>query len=118
MRSFLVLVLLFCLTNGIAQTQKLKSGPWAGNVELRSAIIWMEVAAGARRVKVTCYKLPGRTLAGNFVYEGTLGKEFNPVKVNITGLDVNTRYSYEVEIDGTKENLPFATNFTTKELWQ
>lgn len=116
--SFLYLFLFLLSTNVFAQTKKLKSGPWAGNVELRSATIWMEVSPEVKSVKLNYYKVPENKSAGSVVYAGPLGRDFNPVKIDVAGLDVNTTYNYEVELDGRQAALPFRTTFTTKDLWQ
>ncbi len=116
--TLICLIAFFTVTNGTAQTKKLKSGPWAGNVELRTATIWMEVSPDVKNIKVNYFRMPGKTFAGNVVYATTLGKDFAPVKLELTGLDIHTNYTYEIELDGKKEVLPFTTSFTTKDLWQ
>jgi alkaline phosphatase D len=47
-----------------------------------------------------------------------LGNDFNPVKIELNGLKVNTAYQYSVLINNRPVTVPFATKFTTKELWQ
>ncbi len=116
--TLLCLIAFFTVANGFAQTKKLKSGPWAGNVELRTSTIWMEVSPEVREVKVSYFKMPGRIPSGSIVYAAPLGKDFNPVKIDIGGLEINTKYDYEVELDGKKQTLPFKTSFSTKDLWQ
>lgn len=120
MRSLKILFtpFLFFVYPGQAQQTALISGPWAGNVELRNATIWAEVSAGVKSVAVKFFpgakKLPVKTM----VYKGVLGNDFNPVKIELNGLEMNTTYTYSLVIDGKPVNTPFATTFTTKELWQ
>ena len=105
-------------TNGIAQSNLLKSGPWAGNVDLRSATIWMEVAPSVKKVTVSYFKMPGKIKAGGGVYAVPVGQSFSPVKIELNGLDMDTRYLYEVYLDGKKQQLAYSTYFTTRDLWQ
>jgi alkaline phosphatase D len=101
-----------------AQQTPLVSGPWAGNVELRNATIWAEVSAAVKSVSVKYFpgakKLPVKIMA----YKGVLGNDFNPLKIELNGLEMNTTYNYSLIIDGKPVNTSFATTFTTKELWQ
>src|SRR4029079_11661522 len=54
-KAFYILLLLFNLTSLHAfspQTYGIISGPWAGNVELRNATIWVEVSPKVKSVAV------------------------------------------------------------------
>jgi len=94
------------------------SGPWAGNVELRNASVWAEVSPTVKAVAVK-YFPKGKPVGSKIVYyKGTLGKDFNPVKIELNGLEPNTAYQYSLIIDGKPVTTSFATSFTTKELWQ
>ena len=92
---FLLLTMLVAAQN----KSGLVSGPWAGNVEMRNATIWMEVKPDVRAVAVKFdainpdKKLSGRE-SGIIVYKGELGKEFNVVKIELNGLKMNTTYQY------------------------
>ncbi len=97
---------------------KLVSGPWAGNVELRTATIWAEVKPAAKKVAVQYYPEGKPGHMQTVVYTGPLGKAFNPVKLELGGLTMNTSYQYQLLIDGQLVKTPFATRFRTKELWQ
>lgn len=112
-------IVLYALTNiAFAQDkQGLVSGPWAGNVELRNATIWVEATSNAKKVAVK-YHAEKSTEEKTVEYKGELGKEFNPVKIELNGLEMNTTYLYDVLIDGKKIEPGFATKFTTKDLWQ
>ncbi len=105
--------------NALAQSGKnLVSGPWAGNIELRNATIWAEVSTTVKTVAVKFYPVADPKKAKTVAYKGSLGNEFNPVKVELNGLDFGTGYEYQLIIDGKPVTTPFATRFTTKDLWQ
>jgi alkaline phosphatase D len=125
------LVLFFCCINLLAQQSKLVSGPWAGNVGLRTATIWLEVSNNVKKVAVQ-YK-PINTLKiitsttkdklntshlNNVGYKNELGNSFNPIKIELNGLDFNTKYEYDIFIDDKKIAVAFPTEFTTQDLWQ
>jgi alkaline phosphatase D len=95
---------------------KLISGPWAGNVELRNAMIWLEVDATVKSVSIrySTEDKPSETNTAN--YKGELGRDFNPVKIELNGLKMNTHYSYVPVIDGKVGKT--VNYFTTKDLWQ
>ena len=117
-KYFLVsLSALLCFT-GIAQNMNgLVSGPWAGNVELRNATIWAEVETNVRTVAVK-YSNNNDHVIKTVAYKGELGKEFNPVKIELNGLELNTSYSYSLVLNGKTITVPFKTEFKTKDLWQ
>ena len=119
MRLRIIILTLLILTCAISYSQTgLKSGPWAGNVELRNAIIWAEVNSSVKNVSVKYYQQKNPMVIKNIVYKGTLGNEFNPIKIELNGLDINTAYTYQLIIDGKPVVTSFTTSFTTKDLWQ
>lgn len=120
MKSSITILLFFINAYCIAQNKKgLVSGPWAGNVELRNATIWVEVSSAVKNLKVQFAEKGSTQSYLPFVeYEGELGKEFNPVKIELNGLKMNTTYFYHVIIDDEKVYPDFPTTFTTKDLWQ
>ena len=102
----------------VAQNKNgLVSGPWAGNVELRNATIWVEVTPEVKSVAVRYHSVNSFTTK-IVDYKGELGKDFNPIKIELNGLDVNSTYTYSLFINGVLVNLNFPTKFTTKDLWQ
>jgi alkaline phosphatase D len=116
--SILFLVASTFLSSAIlAQANKLISGPWAGNIELRTAMVWLEVSPEVKKAAIK-YKDSSAASEKTVVYNGTLGKDFNPIKFELNGLNLNTTYWYEVYLDGKKISLDFPTSFKTKELWQ
>ena len=107
---FAVLSVVFLVS---AQAQVV-SGPMLGQVELRTAKIWLEVAPTVRQV-VLHYGQKGAA-PKKITYTGVLGKEFNPIQFSVGGLDVNTLYEYSFVIDG--KPVSQKGSFTTKALWQ
>lgn len=94
---------------------KIISGPMLGQVELRTATLWIEVSAAVKTISVKYWKKNNSTSAQIKSYKGPLGNEFNPVKIEIGGLDINTTYQYTFLVDGVASN---AASFSTKDLWQ
>lgn len=130
--SIALLIIIVIAHTSFAQQNKLVSGPWAGNVGLRMATIWAEVSPGVKKVSVKYFDerkppyiidiLGNRKPSGNNYmvknYSGALGKDFNPIKIELNGLNMNTVYSYELIVDGQEIKTAFITKFTTQDLWQ
>ena len=120
-KAFYILLLLFNLTSLHAfsqQTHGIISGPWAGDVELRNATIWAEVSPEVKSVAVKFN--PDNKIADvkTITYKGELGRDFNPIKIELNGLDINTTYTYNIIVDGKTINKGYPLKFTTKDLWQ
>lgn len=98
--------------------QKVISGPWAGNVELRTAEIWVEVSSVVKKIELKYHAVSEPSKIITKKYSGSLGNEFNPLKIELNGLQMNTAYRYELWVDGKMYKTDFPTMFTTKELWQ
>ena len=112
-------LLVFFFSNIRAQqNKKLISGPWAGNVEFRTAMIWLEVSSSVKSVAVKYYPVQNKAITKTIDYKGELGKAFNPLKIELNGLEFDTRYEYSILLDNKPCTLPFTTQFTTKDLWQ
>jgi alkaline phosphatase D len=106
-------------SNSFSQnTTGIVSGPWAGNVELRNAIIWVEVITTVKSIGVKYYPNDNLKAAKTIMYKGELGKDFNPIKIELNGLHFNTTYAYTIIIDGKPVTPAYALQFTTKDLWQ
>jgi alkaline phosphatase D len=122
-KIFVALFLLTTATLFAQQKNGIVSGPWAGNVELRNATIWVEVAQEVKKVSVKfsannpVAKATGLE-SGVVNYTGVLGNDFNPIKIELNGLKVNTTYSYSILINDKPIATSFKTTFTTKDLWQ
>lgn len=91
------------------------AGPMLGQVELRDAKVWLEVAPSVKSVKLQ-YGKKGTATKSQIEYKGTLGKEFNPIVFTIGGLDFNTTYAYSFIVNGQPARQK--GEFTTKDLWQ
>lgn len=116
--SIICFYLLFFLFSNAQSNNKLVSGPWAGNVELRNALIWLEVSPSVKKIAVKYFPVQKSDDYKIVNYNGELGKEFNPVKIELNNLEFGTTYQYEILLDNKKYFLPFETKFTTKDLWQ
>ena len=101
----------------LAQTTGLISGPWAGNIELRNATIWAEVSPSIKKVSVQ-YSVVGSAFARTVHYDGEPRRNFNTIKIELNGLEINTKYTYKILLDGKPATLPYSTSFKTKELWE
>lgn len=124
MRITIAIFLIFTTLVISAQSKPgIISGPMLGQVEMRTANIWVEVAPDVKSVAIKFNAVNADKKAngkenGLWNYKGELGKDFNPVKFNIGGLKINTTYNYSVLINGKEIKLPYKTKFTTKDLWQ
>jgi alkaline phosphatase D len=118
-KKYLLLLFLVCTVAVSAQTKTgVISGPMLGYVELRNAMVWLEVAPSVKKVEIKYYEEGGMTMLQTQVYRGELGKDFNPVKFELNGLKMNTTYTYGFIIDGKPFVQKYKTQFTTKDLWQ
>lgn len=66
-RLFFLLISALFFTTSFSQQNKLISGPWAGNVGLRTAFIWMEVATSVKKVAVKFYNVNSEAFARNMI---------------------------------------------------
>lgn len=113
-KLFILIILGATLSLG-AQSTAVVSGPMLGPVELRDAVIWLEVKPVVRSVALQ-YRKTGTTTYKTKAYKGELGNEFNPLQIQIGGLDYNTEYEYRFVLDGKISNA--SGKFKTKDLWQ
>ena len=92
------------------------SGPMLGGVELRTAKIWLDVSSGVHSISLEYWKEghPEKLFKKDF--SGSLGAEFNPVQLEIGGLEINTRYHYRFVLNHVPSQA--AGYFQTKDLWQ
>jgi alkaline phosphatase D len=92
------------------------SGPMLGGVELRTATLWLQVSADISSIGVIYWKKGHPEIFRHKNYEGETGKEYNPVQVEITGLDINSQYEYQFVLNHIKS--PATGSFHTQDLWQ
>jgi alkaline phosphatase D len=116
-RNLLIVFFYGLLSTSFGQSSALiVSGPMLGQVELRSAIIWIELSPKVRTATIRYWKKSDPQKIFRQEYHGLLGKEFNPVKFLIGGLDFNSNYEYDFLLNGKAS--AGKAEFTTKDLWQ
>ena len=92
-----VILTVFLLLSLSLQAQKaLVSGPMMGYIEHREALIWLEVAPDVNKVVIKYQQQNKPQTAQTIQYEGLLGKKYNPIKVRVEELDMNTAYEYAI----------------------
>ena len=119
---FTYCLFLISIFSGIAQDRRLVvSGPMLGQVELRTAAIWIEATAGmSLQLR---YWEKGSVTKVNYVSGLTSAdakkQSVNVVLYNIGGLEPNTVYEYQFVVTGDTKTVPKSDGqFSTKELWQ
>ena len=118
LKSILLSGCFFFFSSSFAQ-QAIISGPMIGQVEMRTAAIWLEADAGVSNIQIHYWKSGTDKKTGKIVaWKGTLGNEFNPVIFQIGGLEPATAYTYEIECREKSKSTVTGGNFTTKDLWQ
>ena len=119
MKKFIILnfIAVFIILNCFAQKPVLKSGPWAGNVELRTAQIWFETNSKFDSAEIKFFPAGHPENERSVKIRSEEEKDFYPQKVSLNGLEINTTYKYLLYINGQKQSTPFLTKFTTKDLW-
>jgi alkaline phosphatase D len=119
-KQILIPVLLFLFISFQTQAQII-AGPMLGQVELRTAKIWVEVPPGSS-VELLYWKKENANRSGSQRLSLTTNSAawFAPVTFDLVGLDINTTYEYQVSTVN-KSNGKKATadgEFTTKDLWE
>jgi alkaline phosphatase D len=99
-----------------AQNKLVVSGPMLGQVELRTARVWIELGADAKSANIRYWKKNNPLTKWNKTFKIDNTADFKPVQMEIGGLDMNTTYEYALVINNTVTN--YVGTFTTKELWQ
>jgi alkaline phosphatase D len=90
------------------------SGPMLGPVELRDAVIWIEVGPETKNVQLSYGpKLSGT--AKRIEWTDSVGQRFRPVSFTLVDLEPATTYKYSLLVNG---KLSPGGIFTTKDLWQ
>ncbi|HKH61061.1 MAG TPA: alkaline phosphatase D family protein [Flavitalea sp.] len=117
--AFCLLTLSLISNFSSAQASKdIISGPMLGQVELRTAKIWVEVKPGSQ-LELHYWKKGNMTAARKLTETISAKSWFAPIVFNLVALEMNTTYEYQV-ITGKGVLKPFRADgqFTTKELWQ
>ena len=117
-KLWLVFTLLpFFFSKAMAQQPDgIVAGPMLGQVELRTAAVWLQVSTEINSVTLTYWKTGHPETTWQRRYEGLLGKEFNPLRIDIGGLDIDSRYDYQFILNTVKSAAK--GSFHTKDLWQ
>jgi alkaline phosphatase D len=111
------LVLLFCLSANTGA--QVVSGPMLGQVELRTAKVWIEVKPGTA-VDIWYWK-KGNMAGAQKLSENTSSSAwFAPLTFDLVALDMNTTYEYQFLVNNKSAKKPTSADgeFTTKDLWQ
>lgn len=120
LKLFCLLVLVLFSYSSFTQSSKdIIAGPMLGQVELRTAKIWVEVKPGVP-IELWYWK-KGNMGASNRLAQTTATRSwYAPVTFNLVALEMNTTYEYQVITSnkGTKKPTRADGQFTTKELWQ
>lgn len=120
LRIFFTLSLLISfLKISVAQdTTLLVAGPMLGYLEHREALIWLQVTPAVAAIDIKYFK-KGQPAAINTIhYKGTLGEAFNPEKIVLENLEMNTEYVYEIYLNNKKQTFNYPLNFKTKDTWE
>lgn len=88
-----------------------------GQVELRTAEVWIQVSPSVRSVAVKYWKKVAASNVKTAFYKGVLGQDFNTVKIALTSLDFNSTYQYQFILDG-QPSPALLGEFKTQDLWQ
>jgi alkaline phosphatase D len=113
------IILLMLLVYSIHTHAQVVAGPMLGQVELRTAKIWVEVKPGT---PVELWYWQKGNLAGarklGVTTSGTAW--YAPITFDLVGLSMNTTYEYQVITWNKGNKRPAAADgsFTTKDLWQ
>ncbi|HTB26330.1 MAG TPA: hypothetical protein VK711_13230, partial [Puia sp.] len=96
------------------------SGPMIGQVEMRTATLWLQVSADVSSISLKYWKEGRMDKSWLISITSPLLKEslteFNPIKFDLKDLDFNTRYEYQFNINNV--NSVATGTFKTKDLWQ
>src|SRR4029077_8318441 len=81
-----------------------------------SGIMLLQLSSVVRSVSLEYWKEGEPDKRKQKRFEGRLGSEFNPIQLEIGGLDINSRYQYRFILN----NIPSAASgsFHTGDLWQ
>ncbi|QQS28442.1 MAG: alkaline phosphatase family protein [Sphingobacteriales bacterium] len=117
--SFFVFFIFASQTCNGQNNHLLISGPMPGYTEHREVLIWLEVSTEVNSIAIKYWKQDSPYYkALTQTYGGVLGNQFNPVKIKLKGLDINTTYQYQLILNGVVHNTPYPLLFSTRKLWE
>jgi alkaline phosphatase D len=90
-------------------------GPMLGDVDFRSATIWVEAAPEAQTLTVTYRAKPNGAPRTKVFLTALVG---SPAKLVLEGLEMNTAYGYEVLVRAGQRTETRSGSFATRQLWQ
>jgi alkaline phosphatase D len=95
------------------------AGPMHGQVELRTAKIWVEVKPG-NAVELWYWKKGNIAAAQKLSNATNASYWYAPIVFDLVNLEMNTTYEYQVLINNKPNKKPAAADgeFTTMDLWQ
>lgn len=100
-------------------TAQIVAGPMPGQVEWRTAKIWVEVKPGTT-VELWYWKKGNIASAQKLSISTNASDWYAPVLFDLVGLEMNTTYEYQVLVNNKTSKRPSAADgqFSTLELWQ
>src|SRR5215475_12386718 len=112
-KLMMIFSFLSCYLSSLAQvsSQKIIAGPLLGQIELRTAAIWVQVDSSVKRLAIKYWKHNDNSQVITQAYNGVFGMEFNPITFQLGRLDMNTQYDYDFIVDGRASNN--VASFTT-----
>ncbi len=118
MKSFAWLCLLALISLPLLSQDRtgVVSGPMLGQVDLRTAKIWVEAGSDARSVAIRYWKKGEKSSSKTISMRGDLDRAFKPLQVEIGGLQPGTSYDYIILYNSKESGR--GGSFTTKDLWQ
>jgi alkaline phosphatase D len=108
--------ILLCVSIANAQQSQLISGPMLGQVELRTAKIWIEVKPGAK-VELSYWKSTQKNTLQKIRKSSNVSDWFGAMVFDLVGLDIGSEYQYEVRVAG-RQSADATGTFRTKDLWE
>lgn len=126
LRSWMLSLWFICVGMGVLSAQDsaggdaklLISGPMLGYVEHREVMIWLEVSSEVEAVAIDYWEKEHPDEIETHFFDEALGFDYNPIKIALGGLKMNTEYEYRILLNGEPVELPYPLTFKTKELWE
>ena len=121
-KKILLALSIFVFTEKVfSQTNQqlgLVSGPMLGNLQHRTASIWIETDPNVSVAEIRYFPADTpahifKSMAGNLFSSG-----FNPITFTLTALEPGVRYNYEIWINQKKLSFDYPLTFKTRELWE
>lgn len=120
LRTFCLSILLSSLFEPAKSqdTSLLIAGPMLGYIEHREALIWLQVTTEVSSIELKYFSEKDPNNIRTVTYRGVLGEPYNPEKIVLDNLMMNTKYVYEIYLNHKKQDFPYPLTFTTKDTWE